>query len=275
MVSASTLAALPVPLLVEAFTSGPPYIVYIGGSSLHVLGYIDAAVVVTDVEIRHPLVVVNKLAFPLLLASDILKTHCAIIKLGNPDIVRFQVDRCPVCVEAHVPIALKRDAVSAVASVSSNTTLPSDAASRVPVSLPSQVVDYSAPVVEALPFGIASTSCAMPPAGCAITKAARVLSVANASNKPVDICDVSPIAAVSFVAPLRRSPSASSRQVCNSRRDARRSRRPRGRHRTPQCGKSPTLNAMRRRRSPSTSACYRRVWTPSTAPVTPYSGCVT
>ena len=31
IVSASTLAALPVPLSVEAFKSGPPYIVDIGG----------------------------------------------------------------------------------------------------------------------------------------------------------------------------------------------------------------------------------------------------
>ena len=53
MVSASTLAALPVPLSVEAFTSGPPDIVDIGGSPLQVLGYTDAAVVVSDVEIRQ------------------------------------------------------------------------------------------------------------------------------------------------------------------------------------------------------------------------------
>ena len=152
MVSASTLAALPVPLLVEAFMSGPPYIVDIGGSPLHVLGYIDAAVVVSDVEVRHPLVVISELGFPLLLASDILNPHRAIIKLGPADEMCFQVDRCHVCVEARVPVALQRDAEAAVTSVSSDTTLPPDAASRVPVSLPPQVVDDSPSFVEQLPY---------------------------------------------------------------------------------------------------------------------------
>ena len=169
----------------------------------------------------------------------------------------------------------KRDAESAVASVSSNRTLPPDAASHVPVSLPPQVINDSTPFVEALHYGIASTSYAVPPAECAITVAARVLSVANASNKPVDICAVSPIVAVLSVTPLRRSPPAFRRQACNSRRDARRSRRPRGRHRAPQRGVAPTSNAVRRRCSPFTSACYRKVGAPSTAPVTQYSGFVT
>ena len=275
MVSASTFAAFPVPLSVEAFTSGPPYIVDIGGSPLHVLGYIDAAVVVSDVEVRHPLVVVNQLTFPLLLASDILKPHCAIIKLGNPDVVLFQVDRCPVCVEARVPFELQRDATAAVASVSSDTTLPPDAASRVPVSLPPQVVDDSPSFVEQLPYWHASTSCALPPAECATTEAARVQSVANASNNPVDICAVNPIAAVSSVTPPQPSPPAFRRQARSSRCDALRPRRPRGRHRAPQRGVAPTLNAVRRRRSPSTSASHRRVWMPSTAFVAPYSGFVT
>ena len=51
MVSASTLAALSVAPSVEPFMSGTPNIVDINGSLLHVLGYVVAAVAVSDVEV--------------------------------------------------------------------------------------------------------------------------------------------------------------------------------------------------------------------------------
>ena len=275
MVSASTLAALPVPPSVEPYTSRHPYIVDIGGPPLHVLGDVVAAVAVSDVEVTHRLVVIRELAFPLLIGNDILRSHRAIIELGPPDVLQLGVDRCPVCVDARVPVALQRDAAAAVTTVSSDTTLPTDVASRVPVSLPPQVVDDSTSFVKPLPSELVSTSCAVSLAVCAPTEAACVQSVANASTNPVDICAVSPIAAVSSVTPPQPSPPAFGKQAFDSLRDARRPRRPRGRHRAPQLCEAPTSNAVRRCCSPSTKACYRRVWTPLTAPVTPYSGFVT
>ena len=127
---------------------------------------------------------------------------------------------------------------------------------------------------EASPSWLASTACAVPLAVCATTGPVRVLSVGNTSNKPVYKCKGFPIAAVSFVTPPQITPNAFHRQACDSRRDARRPRRPRGRHRAPQRVDTPTSNAVRRRRSPSSSAFNNRVWTPSAALVTPCSGCV-
>ena len=45
----------------------PPNIVGVGGSSARVLGYVDVSVVISDVEVRHPLIVVDELAYPLLI----------------------------------------------------------------------------------------------------------------------------------------------------------------------------------------------------------------
>ena len=263
MVSASTLAALPVPPSVEPYTSRPPYIVDIGGSPLHVLGYVVAAVVVSDVEVTHQLVVISELAVPLLIGNDILRPHSAVIELGPPDVVRLGNDRCPKCIDQRVPVIPQRDVAEAVVS------------GREPVQQPIGMLNDSTSFVTPLPSGLASTACAVPLAVCATTGAVRVLYVGNASNKPVYKCDVFPIAAVSSVTPPQPSPPAFRRQACNSRRDARRSPRPRGRHHAPQRGEAQTSNAVRRRRSPSTYPCYRRVWTPSTAPVTPYFGFVT
>ena len=123
MISVSTLAALPVSPSVEPFACRAPNIVDIGGSPLYVLNYIDEAVAVADVEVRHPLVGVSDLAFQLLLTSDILKPHRASIKLGNPDVVRLGVDRCPVCVKEHIPVTPQRDVAAAVVSVLWDTTL--------------------------------------------------------------------------------------------------------------------------------------------------------
>ena len=40
-----------------------PNIVGVGGSSARVLGYVDVSVVIADVEVRHPLIVLDKLAY--------------------------------------------------------------------------------------------------------------------------------------------------------------------------------------------------------------------
>ena len=256
IVSTSTLAALPVTSSVQPYTSCTPNNVDIFGSAFHVLNYVDAAVAVSDVEVRQLLVVVNKLTFPLLIGFDILEPYRAITELGPPDVVRCQLDRCTVCVEQREPVAPQRDLATAVVSVLSDATLRPHAASQEPVKLPLKVLGNSTTVVEPLLCGLAFTSCAVPPAVCAPTGAARVLSVVSASNKPINLSIVSPIAAVSSLSPPKPSPHAFSWHASESRRNERLPRRPRGRHRALQRGDTPTSNAVRRRRSPSSSAFY-------------------
>ena len=263
MVSASTLAALSVPPSVEPLMSGTPIIVDIGASLFHVQGYVVAAVAVSDVEVRHRLVVIRELAFPLLIGYDIFRPHRAIIELGPPDVVQLGVDRCPVCVDQRVPAIPQRDVAEAVVS------------NREPVDQPIGVLGDSTSFVKPLPNGLASMACAVLLAVCATTGGARVLSVDNASNKLVYKCAGSPIVDVLSVTPPQLSSLAIRKQASDSRRDARRPRRPRGRHRAPQRVDTPTSNSVRRRRSPSSSASNHRVWTPSAALVTPCSGCVT
>ena len=161
MVSALTLVALPVPPSVELFTNGTPNIVDISGSLLHVLGYVVAAVAVSDVEVTHRLVVIRELAFPLLIGNDILRPHRAIIELDPPDVVQLGVDRCPVCVKERVRVTSQHDVGAAVVSILWDTTLHPHAANQEPVHLPPKVHGDSTTVVEPLPCGVALTAIAV------------------------------------------------------------------------------------------------------------------
>ena len=77
------------------------------------LGYVDAAVAVSDVKMKHGLVIVRTLAFLLLIGDDIIKPHFAIIELGPHDVVRLGFDRCFVCVEERVPVWPQRNVAEA------------------------------------------------------------------------------------------------------------------------------------------------------------------
>ena len=260
MVSASTLAALPVTPSVEPYTSRPPYIVDIGGSPLHLLGYFVAAVAVSDVEVTHQLVVISELEFPLWIGNDILRPHGAVIELGPFDVVRLGNDRSPECVDQLIPVTLLRDVAEAVASVlSADMTLFSHAASRKPVHLSHTVHSDQATTVEALPCGLVPTANAVFSEVNATIVAGRVFSATRASKKPVVIRAGFPIAAVSSVTPPQLSPPAFYRQARDSRSDARRPRRKRGRLRAPKRGVTSTSNAVRRRSSPSSSVSHHSV----------------
>ena len=101
-----------------------PNIVDVGGSSARVLGYVDVSVVISDVEVRHPLIVVDEVAHPLLIGTDVLRPHRANVELGAADVVQLKLDQCPVFVEERLPDATPRVIVGAVASTLSDTTLP-------------------------------------------------------------------------------------------------------------------------------------------------------
>ena len=178
----------------------PPNIVGVGGSSARVLGYVDVAVVISDVEVRHPLIVVDELAYPLLIGTDVVRPHRAIFKLSAPDVVRLKLDRCSVCIEERLPDATPRVIVGAVASTIADTTLPPHTARRVEVRLPFKVLGDSHFLVEPLTHELATAACAALPSVCAIVGATQVLSIVN-MDKQMYLRDGTFIAADSSVTP--------------------------------------------------------------------------
>ena len=177
----------------------PPNIVGVGGSSARVLGYVDIAIVISEVEVRHPLIVVDELAYPLLIGTNVLRTHRAIFELGAFDVVRLKLDWCSVCIEERLPDATPRVIVGAVASTLADTTLPPHTASRVQDRLPSKVLGDSHFFVEPLPHELATAACALLPSVYAIVGATNVLSVVNVSDKQINLRAGIPVAAISPV----------------------------------------------------------------------------
>ena len=201
LIASSTLSALLERPSVEQFMHRPSNIVGVGGSSSRVLGYVVILVVISDVEVRHPLIVVNELAYPLLIGTDVHRPHRANFELGNPDVVQLKLDRCRVCVEERLPDATPRVIVGVVASTLADTTLPPHTASRVQVRLPSKVLGDSHFLAEPLPRELATAACAVLPSVCAIIGATYMLSVVNLSDAPVDLRAGTPIVAISPVTP--------------------------------------------------------------------------
>lgn len=105
MISASMLAALSVTPSVKPVTSCAPIIVGIGNATLYVQIYVDVPIIFSGVEVRHSLLVDDKLAYPLLIAIDDFKLYGAIFKCSTHDVVRLAHDWCLVCVEERVPFA--------------------------------------------------------------------------------------------------------------------------------------------------------------------------
>ena len=77
MMSASLYAQLPSKPRVYSFENAAPDIVGVGGASAAVKGYIDVPLRIADVEVAHPLLVVENLSFSLLIGMDILDPHAA------------------------------------------------------------------------------------------------------------------------------------------------------------------------------------------------------
>ena len=60
-------------------------------------GYDDVPVEVAGVAVRHPLLVVEGLAFPLIIGTDILRAHRVVLTLDKSAPVRLQIRDCAVC----------------------------------------------------------------------------------------------------------------------------------------------------------------------------------
>ena len=139
MIPARTIALLRIAPSVENFSSAPPRVVGVGGASATVRGYIDAPLVIAGTRVRHPLIVVEELAYPLLIGMDILGLHDAQLGVGASSSICLAVERCTVCDEMRAgPPRLT--CPNEAAYVSKEVTLALCAASRVAVRLPSSIL---------------------------------------------------------------------------------------------------------------------------------------
>ena len=99
MVPVSTLRALPRLPEVEPCDSTTLSIIGVNDVRATLRGYLDVPVKIGNTEVRHMLIVVEELAFSLLVGMDILRPHSASVALGPPQVVQLNTPLCEVCLK--------------------------------------------------------------------------------------------------------------------------------------------------------------------------------
>ncbi len=100
MLTSAMYSRLPHAPAIQPFTRAAPDVIGVGGASAEIRGYVDAPVEIAGVEVHHPLLlVVEGLAFPLLIGTDILREHGAVLTLDESAPVRLRIRECAVCRE--------------------------------------------------------------------------------------------------------------------------------------------------------------------------------
>ena len=200
MIPMRTLNSMNNPQPIENFITSPPKIVGVGGASATVRGYIDAPLIIARMQVRHPVIVVEDLSFPLLLEMDILGPHDAQLGVGAFSSIRLDVERCRVCDEER-SLATHLRLIPTVAVVCEDVSLQLCAASRVTVRLPPAVLSNSYFVAEPLLSLFADTGCAALPSVNKIDGCTHVISVLNPSINSITLRAGIPIAAISHLLP--------------------------------------------------------------------------
>ena len=97
MLSAATYARLPDAPTIQPFLRATVEVVGVGGARAVIRNYIDVPVQVAGVAVLYPLLVVEGLAFFLIIGTSILSVHRAVLMLDELAPVRLQVRVCAVC----------------------------------------------------------------------------------------------------------------------------------------------------------------------------------
>ena len=83
MLSTALYAKLPSKPPIQPFKNPAPDIVGVCVSSAKVKEYGNVPLQLTGVKVAHPLLVVTNLSFPIIVGTDILRTHSATMSLGD------------------------------------------------------------------------------------------------------------------------------------------------------------------------------------------------
>ena len=102
MLKSAMYARLPGVPAIQPFTRAAPYVVGVGGSNAEIRGNVDAFVEVAGVAVHHPVLMVEGLAFPLIIGTDILRAHGAVLTLDESAPVRLRVRECAFCSEQRI-----------------------------------------------------------------------------------------------------------------------------------------------------------------------------
>ena len=90
---------LPSSPAIQRFTGAAPDMIGVDAASGVIRGYVDELVMINGIAVRHPILVVEGLAFSLLLGPDILNLHNVMLLPNESDPLKLGTSVCDVCLE--------------------------------------------------------------------------------------------------------------------------------------------------------------------------------
>ena len=207
MLSIATHARLRDTPVIQPFTRAAPDVVGVGGASAEIRGYVDAPVEVVDVTVHHPLLVVEGLAFSLLIGTDIIRAQGAVLTLDKNAPVWLRNRECSICREQRTdsPAALPLAPLTACAACS--VVIEPCTATFIRVRAPTALCKESTVAVEPLASLLDKHGCTAIPSVYAPSSSEFFVPIANFSSSRVEISAGTPVAAIAPVALAANCPS--------------------------------------------------------------------
>ena len=192
---------------IQPFTRAAPDVVGVGGASAEIRGYVDVPVEVAGVTVHHPLLVVEGLAFPLLIGTDILCAHGAVLTLDETAPVRLRNRECSICREQRTDSPAAPPSVPLTACAACSAVIEPCTAAFIRVRALTVLCKESNVAFEPHASLLDKHGCAALPSLHAPSSPEFFVLIANPSNCRVEIPAGTPVAAIAPVALAANSPS--------------------------------------------------------------------
>ena len=183
MLSTAMDSRIPNAPVIQPFTGSAPDIIGVGGATAEIRGYVDAPIEIDGTAVRHPLLVVEGLAFPLLLGTDILRPHDAMLTLDESAPLRLRTRVCDICREQRTDLLAEPPRAPLTACAASKAVIEPCTAAFIRVGVPRALRDVPNVAVEPLASLLEDRGCAVLPSVLAPTDSVCYVAVANPSNR--------------------------------------------------------------------------------------------
>ena len=179
MLSSALYAGLRDAPVIQTFTRAVPDVVGVGGASAEIRGYVDAPVEVAGVTVHHPLLVVEGLAFSLLIGTDILRAHGAVLTHDETAPVRLQNRECTICREQRIDSVAAPPLAPLTACAACSVVIEPSTAAFIRVRAPTALCIESNVAVELIASLLDKHGCAALPSVYAPSSSEFFVPIAN------------------------------------------------------------------------------------------------
>ena len=214
MLSSAFYARLRDARVIQPFTRAAPDVVGVKSASAEIRGDVDAPVEVAGVTVHHPLLVVEGLAFSLLIVTDILRANSVVLTLDEASPVRLRNRECFICREHRTESPTAPPLASRTACAACSVAIEPCTAGFIRVRVSTALCKLSNVAVEPLASLLDKHGCAALPSVYGPFSSEFFLPIANPSNSRGEIPTYT---FVTEIAPIAHAANSTSTAASNPR----------------------------------------------------------